>query len=515
MLVQNIKKNLESKNRETRIISILSYLILFIGIIFLIRYQIRLLNLVEWGDESETIIVTKMMAQGYRLYTEVYNNHGPLVFFPGLIISSIGNFGIHVYRIPIMILQLIALLSIFCSPIFKNKNYRNFYTLIAGTIMVIFLPRLYGHTYMYQVYSGLFFLIVLVQYTLPNYLDIKVKPIIVLLSSFILFSIPFLAVTNLPMVILILVSSFRRRDAKYLAIGGVASLIFNLGFLLTFGSWDGYIAYHYYLNFKVLYNNSGVLNFVLTIFNYYTKNFYNFISLCLIMISLAHLNKYVKNSDYWRTIFVIPMFMSLVIRGGEFYSLYGLIYVYALIGLGSILFISEFETNHYLDLFHELPVVIFSIVCLIVLYLPIQTENYYYELTYDTHFSRIAKKITTPDEKVLALTFRSYEYLASDRLPASTHFIYLSIQAKYNQKPYKNVYVNIVDDVKKNKPKIILMDKWNIIIDETDIWDNYASDLVAYISANYYRLQDSDIYIRNDINLTKYNLDPTFGTEIE
>lgn len=515
MIFKNINKNLFSINKKNNLWNMLSYFILGIGMLLLIRYQMQLLYLVEWGDESETIIVTKMMAFGYRLYTEVYNNHGPLVFLPGIVISAIGNFGIHVYRMPIMLLQLLALVSIFFSPIFKDKNYRNYYTLIAGTIMVIFLPRLYGHTYMYQVISGLFFIIVLVQYTLPSYLDIKIKPIIVLLSNIILFSIPFLAVTNLPMTILILVSSFRKRDIKYLAIGGVISLLINFGFLFTFGSWDGYIAYHYYLNFKVLYNSTGLMNFVITIFNYYSKNFYNFISLCLILLNLSNLNKYIKRFDLWRTILIIPMFMSLAIRGGEFYSLHGLIYVYSLIGLSSLLFISKFDLNNNFDLSHELLVILFGIACLVVLYLPIQTDNFYYGFNYDTQFSKIAKRITTKNEKVLALTFRSFEYLASDRLPASTHFIYLSIQAKYNQKPYKNIYVSIVDDVKKNRPKIILMDKWNIIIDETDVWDTYASDLMKVINSNYYQLLESDIYIRKDINLIDYNLDPTFGIEVK
>lgn len=63
-----------------------------------------MIKLAEWGDESETVLVTKMMASGLRLYTEVYNNHGPLVFFPGFIISLLGNFQVWAYRIPIFLL---------------------------------------------------------------------------------------------------------------------------------------------------------------------------------------------------------------------------------------------------------------------------------------------------------------------------------------------------------------------------------------------------------------------------
>lgn len=515
-MFNKIRYVIEEKYKEIKKIDLLiSYLILFTGIFLLIRYQIRLLGLVQWPDEAETIVVTKMMATGAKLYTQVYNNHGPLVFLPGYIISSLGNFGISTYRIPIMGLQLLVLLSIYSSPIFVNKNYRNYFTVLAGTCMVLYLPHIFGHTYLYQVMSGLFFIIVLMQYTLPNYLNIKVNGYISILANFILYSIPFLAITNLPMVILLGISSFRKRDLKYISIGIILALSLNFGFLLMYGSLDGYIAYHFYLNSKVLYNGSGVMSFVVTLFRYYTDNFVHFMSFCLILICVATLNKSMKGQDYWRSFMLIPMMLSLVIRGGELYSLSGLIYLYVLIGLSSVLFIKEKRLLKIYEMFDELPLIIFNLLCLVVLYLPIEVDNFFFEFATYSEFSRIAQRITTKDERVLALTFRSNEYILADRLPASAHFIYLSIQAKYNQDPYKDVYVSVADDVLKNRPKIIALDKWNIIIDETDYWDVYAADLMEVVNNNYYQLRDLDIYIRNDINLLDYGLDPTYGYEIK
>ena len=297
-------------------------------------------------------------------------------------------------------------------------------------------------------------------------------------------------------------------------IGSIIAIIFNFWFLLSYGSFDGYIAYHFYLNSNVLYQGVGVIGFIRTIFTFFTSNFLNFLSICLVIILSSKLSKSIDQKDYWRSFLLIPMMVSLVIRGGEVFNLKGLVYLYVLLGLSSILFIKDEVKLSFNSYFNELPLLIFNILCLIVLYLPIPVDNYYYNFPEYSDFSRIAQKITKEDEKVLALTFRSYEYLLSERLPASTHFIYLSIQAKYNQNPYKNVYVSIAKDVLTNKPKIILIDKWNIIIDETDYWDNYAHDLMEVISENYYQLIDSNIYIRNDINLLNFGMDPNTGFEI-
>lgn len=498
----------------TKYNKVLSYILLLVGMILVVRYQFRLIHLVEWGDESETIVVTKMMAAGYRLYTEVYNNHGPLVFLPGLIISSLGKYGISVYRLPIVALQIASILSVFFSPIFLNKTYRNYFTLIFSTVMVIFLPRIYGHTYLYQVISGLLVIVSLMLYSIPSIMNLKSNKYLVVLGSFLLACVPFLAITYLPMIIILFLVSFRMKDLKMIVLGLLVSLSFNFWFLLTFGSFDGYIAYHFYLNSNVLYQGVGIFDFIKTIFYYFTTNFLHFISICLVMIITAKLNKSLLPKDYWRSFLILPMMISLVIRGGEVFTLSGLVYLLVLLGLSSVLFIkesSDLSLNLYFD---EMPLIIFSVLCLIVLYLPIEVNNYYYTFPEYSNFSRIVKKITKEDERVLALTFRSYEYLLSDRLPASTHFIYLSIQAKYNQKPYKDIYVSIAEDVKKNKPKIITIDKWNIILDDSDLWDNYANDLMEVVYNNYYQLIDTDIYIRNDVNLLDYGLDPYYGYEI-
>ena len=52
---------------KTHWVNLAIYLIFFVWLIIIVSRQNELRYLVEWGDESETIVVTKMMASGQRL----------------------------------------------------------------------------------------------------------------------------------------------------------------------------------------------------------------------------------------------------------------------------------------------------------------------------------------------------------------------------------------------------------------------------------------------------------------
>ena len=82
----------ERKNKY--LVDGVSYVLLVVFFILIVRYQIKLLNFIEWGDESETVVVAKMIASGMELYKDIFNQHGPLVFLPGALLECIGDFGI-------------------------------------------------------------------------------------------------------------------------------------------------------------------------------------------------------------------------------------------------------------------------------------------------------------------------------------------------------------------------------------------------------------------------------------
>lgn len=501
-------------NHKKSIHLILSYFLLVIFAYLFYKYQFRLLNLIEWGDESETVVVTKMMAKGYRLYTEVYNNHGPLTFLPGYIISKFGNFPITIYRLPIIVLQWISLVSIYLNTSLKNNPIkRNYAIIIIGSIIAVFMPRIYGHTYIYQVLTGLFIIMIANLWVIPNLLNVSIHRVNVFIGTFLIICLPFFAITNLPLSLILWLISFRKKLWKPILSATFLGLIFNFIVLVSLGSLDGYIAYHFYLNYAILNDSKGLKQFVFTIYQYYTENFTNFLTMMFIlMIVSTAMNKTIF-SNKWRVFLLIPALVSLIIRGGNVYDLAGLVYLYSLIAFISIFFVEVDKTElSFIDESFQLSPILIAIgTSLILLFRPLSPSFSWFEFQTETEFSRIVSKITNEDDRILALTFRSYEYLVSDRLPASGQFIYLPIQGLYNQNPYHNILIDLAEDIQNYQPKIILMDRWSFLDRPEYAWDSYASDVNKVIEQYYYQLYNKPIYIRKDLDIGQFGLDPYTG----
>lgn len=481
--------------------------------ILLLRYQVKLINYIVWYDESETIVATKMMAVGKRLYIDIFNNHGPATFIIGYILSLLGNFKTQVYRIPMVVLQWIALFSIYTSPIQSKSTFRRIASVITiASFWMIFLPFIYGHAYLYQTQSGLFFVIVLATYALPIYLNKPLNKVQRLIGPFLLSFIPFFAITNVPMVALLALSTIRRKDGYLPWLGYGLGLLINIGFLIAIGSLDGYFAYHVYLNAVILNEGNGLAGYVRNIFIYYRENFGNFLTLMVLIMATYQVTKRSVGWNGLRGIFLVPMFVSLVIRGGVAYDLWGLIYLYALSGLAMVFFIEDKPLFHLKDYLMEWPLIFLCGLGFYSIYRTSFIDQHMAIIPESTPFSKIVQKVTTADEEILAFTYRNFEYLAADRLPASAHFYYLPMQAQYNQKPYKMIKTDLLSDLKANQPKLIVMDYWS----STSVpWEDYASDIVAYVLINYTQIGYSDMFVRKDIDLRDFGVDPNTGEIIE
>lgn len=500
--MSGLKEKLKNLNTE-KLISYFSLGLLFLMFIYIFQYQLKLSGYIEWQDESETIVVTKMMAQGARLYIDVYNNHGPLTFIVGLIISFIGDFSISVYRYPVLLLQLLALLSIFFSPIFNQKSLNKVAALVIPSLLwLYFFPYIYGHTYIYQAQSGLLVVIIFSQYLLPVYLDKPLFKFQKIMGPFLIMTLPFFAVTNLPLAILMGISTFKKSDLRLNLLGYLSSLFLILTFIFFFASFKGYYAYHFYMNSLVLNEGKGILGYIETIFNYYRYNFTNLMTLLIILSLNLKLFSHTNKQNVYRSFFILPMLISLVVRGGEAFNLFGLVYLYSITGLSIVLFVDN-ESSLFKEIFY----LILILISLGLFSNNKSIEEDFWAIPLESQFSSIAKRVTSDDEVIQALSFRSFEYLLADRLPASVHFIYLPIQATYNQNPFSDVYSSLLDDLIENEPKLILMDSWTPDIP----WVEYATDVNGYILNNYTEIAETDIYYRNDLNLYEYGVDPYTG----
>lgn len=472
------------------------YILFFVFAVLSFRYQYLLLNYREWGDESETIVAAKMMAAGMKLYSEIFNHHGPLTFLPGVLAEKFGDFGVLGHRVSVALLQVLAILSIYKSPALRFESQRILASAACATVILVFMPDIFGHMYKYQTIVGILLVVILSQYTIPAILcPEKVSSLRAVLGSLLIASLPFLAITYLPIAGLLFIASCRRDYFKGVAIGSSLGLTANLIFLGVYGSFAGFLAFHLYLNAKVLPLYAGLQPggaLIVNAVTVATSDLAHFLSLIAMLLSALILAQ--KEEKFpWRTFLLVAGLCSLLMRGAGFH---GMPFFYAILPLLA-LNLSLIDTN---SLASKQVALGFLLLCMVKISLilpgdkqkitsaPIPTE---------TEFSRLVAEFTVPEDRIIAYSFRNFEYLASGRLPASGHFFYLPWQEKYNENPKFGISIDACKQIKEAAPKVMLINKWKVW--DRFPWDSYAGCVQKYLDSNYRQIPDRPYYIRNDL----------------
>lgn len=462
------------------------FLVFAIFAMLALRYQFLLLSYQEWGDESETIVAAKMMASGMRLYSDIFNHHGPLTFLPGLVLEHFGKFGVPEHRMFIAGLQLLAIVSLYTSPLLKNKErvLKISLAVLAGSIIVVFMPALYGQMYKYQTIAGLFLVIILSQYCFPAILQPeRVNRFSVVVANFLLVCLPFFAITFAPLVLLLFLAALQSHYLKLALLGALVALVFNLVFLGVYGSFAGYLAFHYYLNLKILPFYSGSLSL--------TQLLFMVLGELVLAGAVFHLKKDQRLD--WRSVCLFMAIGSLLIRGADFHALP---YYYALLAFLVPLFVTSEEVTKQTKLV-ALGVCLFCVLK-VSLILPDDMDRILADqIPKSTEFSRWVGKITNKEDKIIAYSFANYEYLAADRLPASGHFFYLPWQAKYNENPQFGMKIDACQQIADAKPKVMLINKW--LVWDRYPWVSYAGCVQGIVDESYVQIPDTDFFVRKDL----------------
>lgn len=484
---------------NSKLSNVVFWLVLLLCGFMILRYQLRLLNYFEWGDESETIVTAKMMASGFKLFSEVFNMHGPLSFLPSMVLEKFGSFGIAGHRSLIIALQWLALASIYFSPMlnFTHRLIRVCLVFVLASVYVIYLPDFFGHTYLYQVIAGLLLVILLSQYTFPAIATPdKLGKNRIFWGNFLIACLPFLAITFIPAAALLFFASFRQSQFKSIALGIVAGLIFNVVFLLLYGSIPGFYAIHYYLNIQVLpqmyYSQVSGMGLVFGVYKAITGDLAHFIIVISMVLALARLAKFEAVFPV-RSILILLALLSLLVRGS---GLQGTPFLYPALML-PILFFDKSRTINYRQC-----ILMALLMCLCFVRISAHIEWDKWKLNQRqvpkvTAFSDLVKRITVPGDRILVYSSHNAEYIIADRLPASGNFFYFPWQAKYYEKPILGIEIDSCQDIKQNKPKIILNDMWNPM--ESVLWNTYATCIQAAIEENYYLVKGTNWWIRKDI----------------
>lgn len=475
----------------------LIYLLFVLFIVLGLRYQFMLLNYKEWGDESETIVAAKMLSAGMKLYSEVFNHHGPLTFLPGVITESIGNFGVQGHRIPIAILQILSVISIYKYPGFGNELQRILALISSATVILLLMPNIFGQMYKYQTISGLFIVVIMSQYTIPAICcPDMVRKVQIIVCNFLIASLPFLAITYLPISVLLLIASFRSSYLKCVFIGCTSGLFLNLVFLGAYGSFTGYLAFHVYLNSQILpiYTNMPVgSGLIFNIFRVLSGDYKSIILGVVVLICAVSLAR-TENKIPWRTFFLVLGILSLLMRGGGFH---GMPFYYSVIALITITVIGYFKNG----IAYEYITTLIIAFCVVKVSLIIPRDLHKIvsdQPPRETEFSKLVTELTEPEDKIIVYTFQNYQYLVSDRLPASGHFFYLPWQEKYNEAPRFGIMIDACQQIKDAKPKIMYVDKWKVW--DKFPWDSYAGCIQDFIDLNYSQIPGKPYFIRNDLS---------------
>ncbi|HDS1655274.1 TPA: hypothetical protein QEL76_003243 [Stenotrophomonas maltophilia] len=474
-------------------------LIAVCGLVAFLAYQIRLLSFMEWGDESETIVAAKMIVAGHSLYGEVFNHHGPLTFLPGVITELVGGHSIAAHRIFIAMLQLASLVALVWSPMMRgvSKPVRLTYGLFVAVVYVAFLPSNYGHMYLYQVMCGLMISIALAGWVLPLLWNPERQPsnLVTVAFGFLIGSLPFLAVTYIPVTVALLIACSYRSNVRAIVSGCALALGFNLLFIILAGSLKGYVAYHLYMNLRILpsYNGDlGPLALVASAYKVATGDPANLFMLATIAASVTVLAA--RHSFLpWRPALVALGVGSLLVRGG---GMHGLPYAYAALVFPLVFFAAI--PKHIVV--RSILITVFSLVLVVRLIIgaPGERETMRQQKVPTTSdFAVLARALTEPGDRVLAYSFQNLQYILADRLPASGYYFMLPWQQEYLGHPVLGITADPCADIARYKPKLIMADEWKVL--GIHDWSQYGGCIVTVLERDYARIPGTPYHIRSDI----------------
>jgi hypothetical protein len=460
-----------------------------------VQHQLLLLNYREWGDESETIIAARMIASGAELFSEIFNHHGPLTFAPPLVLELFGAQSIQAHRLLIVLMQWAGLAAIIGGLQTVPTTLRMAAAVLAATALTALLPIRHGHTLIYQNMAGLLLVVALSLYVLPIMLsDAPISRRRVVVGSALLASLPFLAVTYAPTAGLLWLAALRRTTLTLSVAAATAAVIVQLLFLAAIGSFEGFVAYHLYLNSQILpaYSGVGAADLGLTALR--TVLAEPIAAIALVLLAVATAANTPRNAiGVLRAMTVSAAVALLLMRG---FTVHSLPFQYSLTAFLPLLLVAVPRLPR-----SPVSVAVAAAICLLPAsaLFPANAQRLHDRpLPTDSTFARLARELTDPGDRVLSYSFNNSEYLLAERLPASAHFFYLPWQADYNRAPILGIKSDACHDIAQVQPKLITVNRW--LVWRRFPWEDYGGCIELALAEWYVPAQQSArIYIRRDV----------------
>lgn len=483
-----LKNKLIENSKANNLVFIISIISLSI---YIFTQQYRLINYLIWEDEFETIVASRMMAEGLVLYKEIFNQHGPLTFLLGFLLENIGLNSFNDYRLTIIIIQIAIFISFALSPIIQHKFTRLLALIIVASYIILITPDLYGHTYTYQNLAGLSLMLLLSQFIIPtSFYNTKVSDLKTGLFLMILFSLPFLAVTYVPVTFFLFILIFKFKKIKIYATSLALALLLNALFITATSSWKGYFAFHYYLNSTVLsefYPNQSLGEVPM---NLYRSIQPHFIYFTILLVVAGYLLLKIKKENRYKFTILLLAFASLLIRGVDFQAL-PFYYAIATLLIVILVRLEQYQSRYILtSLLGTLATIfLFSFMN--------QEKINWKQVPQRSDFQMLSEFFTDKNDRVFSYTVKNSEYILADRLPASYDYFYLPTQAQYYKNPILGVENDICEQLKLVAPKVGYFEKYDLF--EKLKWDDYAVCVNELLASEYQNLTFKTLFIRKDL----------------
>lgn len=466
----------------------LQIVLLLVVLASAVRYQVHLFNVGAWGDEYETMVASKMMATGLRLYSDIFNQHGPLIFAFGVALDTVVDATIADYRLIIAALQWLMIGSLMHFSLKMPSLSRMVGLSIIAALTVIALPLFFGQMFLYQTVGGIFSAAAIALLVLPVLRnDREVSASAAFVGGFLLGCLPFLAFTYAAASAGLILCSLTRSTRRSVAAGVTLAVIFNVMFIMARCSVRGFIADHLYLNLMIypafgdnsihaMWENASKLSLLTSV-----------VGLTLVLATASFLVMR-QGIPRWRSAVFVLAIASFLMRGTEFQALP---FYYALLPL----VLAAMPWKPLVSTTRKFVSFGIVFVCLISLWLIRPAESG--QIPSRSFFSELVKRFTVPSDRIISYSFDPLEYLLAHRLPASGAFYFLPQQAVYNEHPVLGVVSDPCQDIRVYKPKFMKIDKW--LAWGTFPWESYGTCVDKVMQESYVQIKGTPVYVRSDI----------------
>jgi hypothetical protein len=487
------------------------------------------LGLPHFGDADEKVIIAWVMAEGARLYGDVFSQHGPLNhLLAQLVYDLTGSKDIRPYRLAQWGLVVMSILLVAASPVLRSLRQRLLVAGLYAAAIALLYPWWKAQELLYSMDVGLAFAVALALLCLPVLTAVPVRSWSAAVGAAMLpaaaaLGYPFAVSGGLVGLGTILVAvgygtaRDQLRDLWRPALTGMGTMVAGvLLWMLLAADVAGYLAYHVYLN-QFIYSSfigfapTGALEqlarvgnpgfgwalMVVLILPYWVlrlrrsgrpaggagaRNWVVILGLVLLVVGLLYLNP--RNEENFKV-------AALQVPGS------------ALLAIMLARWLAPIEPPGLRRSAIRLSATTALLLYLVAL---VSLTPFAGELSDDfiakrqrtaaaereAAAERIAdiKASVPPDERIHVLVFLPRWYLMAERLPASGYLWYFPWQAIYDKRPVLGARIDLCQDLRRRPPKIVVFDDY--AINGQHRLRDYAPCVYRFLRSEYRVLHAAD-----------------------